>query len=199
MIATDLEPLLGISPLRVRSSNPSSRTFIEFCRQNPELRVEQDAEGILEIMAPTFSETGIYSGRLFRQLDEHCERTGSGYAFDSSAGFALPDGAKRSPDASWIPSDKWESLSNDEQQSFAQICPDFVIELMSKSDSLSQAQAKMAEYLRNGSRMGFLIDRKTRTVFVYRPNEEAEELVNPTEVSAEPVIPGFALQMARLF
>ena len=199
MIATDLEPLLGISPLRVRSSNPSSRTFIEFCRQNPELRVEQDAEGILEIMAPTFSETGIYSGRLFRQLDEHCERTGSGYAFDSSAGFTLPDGAKRSPDASWIPSDKWESLSDEEQQSFAEICPDFVIELMSKSDSLSQAQAKMAEYLRNGSRMGFLIDRKTRTVFVYRPNEEAEELVNPTEVSAEPVIPGFALQMARLF
>ena len=97
--------------------------FIDFCRRNRDLRVERDADGSVIIMSPTFSKTGIYSGRLFRQLDEYCEHTGNGYAFDSSSGFTLRNGAKRSPDASWIASDRWEALTDAQQDSFAPVAP----------------------------------------------------------------------------
>jgi Uma2 family endonuclease len=198
-LVADLEPLLDQSPIRIRLANLTDKTFTEFCRHNPDLRVELDAEGTLIVMSPTFSDTGMYSGRLFRQLDEYCERTGSGYAFDSSTGFTLPNGAKRSPDASWISSARWEALSNAQQNSYANLCPDVVMELMSTSDSLMEAQNKMLEYQVNGAMLGFLIDRKARMVYVYRPDAAVEHLKNPSHVSAESAMAGFELAMARIF
>lgn len=198
-LVADLAPLLEEAPMRVYEPHLSEERFLDFCRRNRDLRVEQDADGNLVIMPPTFSKTGIFSGRLFRQLDEYCERTGRGYPFDSSAGFTLPNGARRSPDASWIASERWEALTEAEQDSFAPISPDLAIELLSTSDSLADGQAKMEEYMANGVRLGLLIDRKNRRVFVYRPGTEPQEMHNPSEVPADPEVPGFALRMARIF
>lgn len=119
--------------------------------------------------------------------------------FDSSAGFTLPNGANRSPDASWITNERWNALKNEQKASFAPICPDFVIALRSYSDTLSGLQAKMEEYIENGARLGLLIDRKNRTVHKYRPDVDPTVLDNPTSVSCEPELPGFKLQMKKIW
>jgi Uma2 family endonuclease len=136
---------------------------------------------------------------LAAQLWNWTEQDGTGIGFDSSAGFTLPNGATRSPDASWIKLERWNALTAEQKASFAPICPDFVIELRSSSDTLTSLQDKMQEYLANGALLGWLIDRKNRTVHIYRPNQEPEILANPETVSGDPELPGFALQMAKIW
>ncbi len=130
---------------------------------------------------------------------DKAELDGTGESFDSSAGFTLPNGATRSPDASWIKLERWNALTEEQKASFAPICPDFVIELRSQSDTLSGLQDKMQEYIVNGASLGWLIDRKTRKVYIYRPNQEPEILDNPETVSGDPVLPGFVLRMAKIW
>ena len=113
--------------------------------------------------------------------------------------FALPNGARRSPDASWVKSEKWDNLSETQQDSFAPICPDFVVELRSKSDRLQFLRNKMTEYIANGASLGWLIDPFNRQVYVYRPNEEVVTLNNPESVSGDPLLPGFELNLAKLW
>lgn len=173
--------------------------FYEFCQANRDLRIERTAEGDVIIMPPAFSDTGNRNSKITAQLEVWSEQDGTGEVFDSSAGFTLSNGATRSPDASWIQRERWNALSDQQRASFAPICPDFVIELRSSSDSLSGLQAKMQEYIENGAKLGFLIDRKNRTVHVYRPNREPEILNNPDEVSGEPELSGFVLRMARIW
>ena len=173
--------------------------FSEFCQANPDLRIERTAVGEIMIMSSTFSDTGNRSGKAFQQLANWADRDGSGETFDSSTGFTLPNGATRSPDASWIRSDRWNALTEEQKASFAPICPDFVIELMSSSDRLNSWQDKMQEYLNNGASLGFLIDRKHRKVHRCRPNQAPEILDNPEEVGGDPELPGFALQMAKIW
>jgi Uma2 family endonuclease len=123
----------------------------------------------------------------------------SGLIFDSSTLFVLPNGAKRSPDVSWIRRDRWEALSPEERRGFSPICPDFVLELRSPSDQLRTLQDKMQEYLDNGARLGWLIDPSERVVTIYRPGEGVERLEAPREVSGEPVLPGFVLQLTAVW
>jgi Uma2 family endonuclease len=113
--------------------------------------------------------------------------------------FVLPNGANRSPDAAWVRADRWNALTTDEQEAFAPLCPDFVVELMSPSDRLAETQAKMDEYVANGARLGWLIDRKNRTIHVYRPGRPVEILPDPASVSGDPELPGFVLDLRRIF
>ena len=119
--------------------------------------------------------------------------------FDSSSGFTLPNGATRSPDAAWIQSEKWTALTAAQQASFAPICPDFVVELRSASDSLASLQNKMLEYIENGAQLGLMIDRKHRAVYVYRPDRPPEILESPESVNCSPELEGFVLQMTRIW
>jgi Uma2 family endonuclease len=173
--------------------------FYEFCRANRDLRIEQTATGEVIIMPPTFSDTGNRSGKAFQQLANWADQDGTGETFDSSTGFTLPNGATRSPDASWIQQKRWDALTEEEKASFAPICPDFVIELRSASDTLTGLQAKMQEYIDNGAVLGWLIDRKNRTVHLYRPHQTPEILENPETVCGDPELPGFVLQMAKIW
>lgn len=173
--------------------------FYQFCQANSELRIERTATGEVIILPPTFSDTGNRNFNLAVQLGIWAEQDGTGVGFDSSTGFTLPNGATRSPDASWIRADRWTALSKQQKASFAPICPDFVVELRSSSDSLSDLQLKMQEYIDNGAKLGFLIDRKLRTVHVYRPNVAPEIKESPDSVGAEPELPGFVLQMAKIW
>lgn len=173
--------------------------FYEFCQANRDLRIERTATGEVIIMPPTFSDTGNRSGKAFQQLANWADQDGTGDTFDSSTGFTLPNGATRSPDASWIKSDRWNTLTEEQRASFAPICPDFVIELRSSSDTLSGLQAKMQEYIDNGAVLGLLIDRKNRTVHIYRPNQIPEIRDNPEVVSNDPELPSFVLQMAKIW
>lgn len=173
--------------------------FYEFCLANRDLRIERTATGDVIIMPPAFSDTGNRNFSIATQLGTWTEQDGTGIGFDSSSGFTLPNGATRSPDAAWIKLERWNALSEAQKASFAPICPDFVIELRSSSDTLTSLQAKMQEYITNGAGLGWLIDRKTRTVYVYRPDREPEPLDNPETVSGDPELPGFELRMAKIW
>ncbi|MGL6340357.1 MAG: Uma2 family endonuclease [Waterburya sp.] len=180
-------------------SKMSEQQFYNFCRTNPDLRIEQNANGEIIVMPPAFADTGNRNGRVFGQLFVWSEANASGEAFDSSSGFTLPNGAIRSPDAAWILSERWNILTPEQQASFAPIVPDFVVELRSSSDTLVSLKEKMEEYIVNGVRLGLLIDRKNCQVHVYRPNQKPDILDNPESVSCEPEMPMFVLKMARIW
>jgi len=177
----------------------SDQQFYDFCRTNPDLRIERNANGEIVIMPPAFADTGNRNGRVFGQLFIWSETDATGEAFDSSSGFTLPNGATRSPDAAWILSDRWNALQPEQQASFAPIAPDFVVELRSSSDTLVSLKEKMEEYIANGVRLGLLIDRKNRQVHVYRPKRSPVILDNPDAVNCEPEMPMFALKMAKIW
>jgi Uma2 family endonuclease len=177
----------------------SIEQFYEFCQANRDFRIERTASGEVIIMPPAFSDIGNRNIKIAQQLANWADYDGTGETFGSSAGFTLPNGATRSPDASWIKLERWNALSEEQQASFAPICPDFVIELRSKSDTLRNLQDKMQEYIDNGTLLGFLIDCKIRKVHIYRPNQEPEILDNPEVVSAAPELPGFILRMATIW
>lgn len=192
----------GNSPLTVELPSLAQMTeqqFYEFCQANRDLRIERTAEGDVIIVPPAFSDTGNRNFNLAVQLGSWAEQDNTGIGFDSSAGFTLPNGATRSPDAAWIRYERWNALTEAQKASFAPICPDCVVELRSASDSLSGLQAKMQEYIENGAVLGWLIDRKNRTVHVYHPDQIPSLLHQPKTVSGEPELPGFQLHMAKIW
>jgi Uma2 family endonuclease len=177
----------------------NEQQFYEFCQANRNLRIERTATGEVIIVPPTSSDTGNRNFNIALQLGIWAEQDGTGIGFDSSTGFTLPNGALRSPDASWIRRDRWDGLTAAQQASFAPICPDFVIELRSASDALPDLQTKMQEYIDNGASLGWLIDRIHQTVHVYRPDKTLQVIDHPDSVSADPELPGFTLQLAKIW
>jgi Uma2 family endonuclease len=173
--------------------------FEHLCRDNRDLRLELTSNGELIVMPPTGSRTGQRNAILTRQLTTWAEKDGTGVAFDSSAGFTLPDGAILSPDASWVRRDKWDALTEEEREGFAPLCPDFVVELRSRGNALKPLQEKMQEYIRNGAQLAWLIDPLQRGVYIYRIGEEVELLSDPATVSADPILREFVLHLAELW
>ena len=185
--------------LNVRALEMTEDRLSKLCSDNGDLRLELTAEGELIIMPPVFSESGWQELEVAAQVAIWAKQDGTGRAFSPSAGFTLPNGAVRAPDVSWIPMSRWGALSAEEREGFANICPDFVIELRSLSDSLAEVQRKMVEYMENGVRLGWLIDPQTRRVHVYQPGQPVEILEEPTGVSADPVLTGFVLDLSAIW
>lgn len=183
----------------VHSLQLTDEQFLQLCRDNRDLRFELTAEGELIIMPPTGSMTGWRNADINYQLTAWAKSDSTGLTFDSSTGFRLPNGAKRSPDAAWITRDRWDALTEQEKEGFAPVCPDFVLELRSPDDSLSSLQDKMAEYIENGARLGWLIDPKARRVYVYRPGQPVECLEQPEAASGDAVLPGLVLKLKDLW
>lgn len=173
--------------------------FFELCQRNRDLKFERNSTGELIIMTPTGGETSNSNAGLTSQLWLWNDRSELGKVFDSSGGFKLPNGADRSPDASWVKLDRWEALTPEQRQKFPPLCPDFVVELLSPSDSLKTTQEKMREYLENGARLGWLINRKMRQVEIYRSNRDVEVVDSPTTLSGEEVLPGFLLKLESIW
>ncbi|MBD0306647.1 MAG: Uma2 family endonuclease [Microcoleus sp. T1-bin1] len=189
-------------PLKLQMSPAIDMTdeqFFAFCQQNRDYRIERNATGEITIMPPTGSETGNRNFDLIVQLGIWTRQNGIGIGFDSSAGFTLPNGAMKSSDAAWIKLEKWQTLTPEQQQKFAPICPDFIIELRSPSDNLQPLKDKLQEYIDNGVSLGWLIDRKNRKVYIYRPNSEVECLDNPATLSGESILPEFVLQLSTIW
>jgi Uma2 family endonuclease len=189
-IALDLRPFVAMT----------DEQFHRLCREHPELRFERTAEGVLLVMTPVGGETGHLNSELTFQVQSWSRaRPHLGLAFDSSTGFKLPNGADRSPDASWVQRERWQALDREVRRRFPPLCPDFVVELRSPSDSLPTLQQKMREYIENGAQLGWLIDPEVRRVEVYRPGTTVEVLESPTALPAEPVLPGFVLDCTALW
>jgi Uma2 family endonuclease len=187
-------------PLRVRTRVPlSDDALYRLCLANPDLRIERTAEGELIVMPPTGAKTSNRNSILTTALGVWTEKDGTGLSFDSNAGFLLPNGAERSPDASWVLNSRWDALTPEQQERFAPLCPDFVVELKSPSDKVVDLHAKMREYAENGARLGWLIDPESRRVWIYQSTREAACLEGPSSVSGDPVLPGFVLDVTRLW
>ncbi|MBD2776379.1 Uma2 family endonuclease [Iningainema tapete] len=169
--------------------------FYELCLKNPDVKFERNAKGELIIMAPTGGETGNCNAEITADFGIWNRQTKLGKVFDSSTGFKLPNGAVRSPDVTWIKQERWDSLTPEQKEKFPPISPDFVLELVSPSDTLQKLQEKMREYMNNQVKLGWLIDRKTRQVEIYCQGQEVEVLESPKELSGEDVLPGFVLNM----
>ena len=173
--------------------------FEELCRANRDLRLELTSTGELIVMPPTGSRTGIRNAHLTYQLLAWAEKDRRGVTFDSSSGFTLPNNAKRSPDAAWIKRERWDSLTEDEQEGFAPLCPDFVVEIRSRSDNLPPLESKMQEYIANGASLAWLIDPLKHRVYVCTSGGEVVVLENPEIVSGGQLLPGFELRMSQLW
>ncbi|MDC0832397.1 hypothetical protein AY599_05665 [Leptolyngbya valderiana BDU 20041] len=173
--------------------------FWNLCQNNPELQFERTATGELIIMPPTGGATSDRNSEINFQLRAWNRTTRLGKVFDSAGGFKLPNGADRSPDASWLKIDRWNALTPEEREKFLPLCPDFVVELRSPSDRLSQVQTKMREYMDNGAKLGWLVDPQRKIVEVYGDDRSVEILENPTQVSGDPVLPGFVLDFSEIF
>jgi Uma2 family endonuclease len=173
----------------------TDRLLLLLSSANSDLRLERTAEGDLVVMSPAGSSSGRRNQKLSQRLGNWADEKGLGFTFDSSAGFRLPNGACRSPDASWMTIERWNSLAPDEQNGYAPLCPDFVVELRSPSDPLADIHAKMREYLDQGARLGWLIDPIRQVVEVYRPGRPVEALAAPATLSGEEVLPDFVLDL----
>ena len=184
-----LEPVLHIS----------DDELLELSRINRDLRLERTARGELVIMAPTGGLGGGRSAELTFQLAAWARRDGTGVAFESSTGFKLPNGAVRSPDAAWVRRERLGQLSPEEKVRFLPLCPDFVVELRSLSDPLLLLQDKLAEYVANGARLGFLVDPDERRIHVYREEGVIEILEEPSFVTGDPILKGFRLELAAIW
>jgi Uma2 family endonuclease len=175
------------------------RSFWRLCAANRDLRLEREASGELVIMAPAGSETGHRNAGVTGQLWAWSRDDGTGLSFDSSTGFTLPNGKVCSPDASWVLKGRWEALAVEQREKFAPICPDFVVELRSSSNEMTDLRVKMLEYLEQGIRLGWLLDPKNDVVEIYRPGRPVEILKRPQTLSGEDVLPGFVLDLRGIF
>lgn len=182
-----------------RSLRMSAEQFWEACQLNRDVQLELSAEGELIITPPTGARTGTRSARLIQQLTPWADQEGSGVTFDSSTGFELPNGAIRSPDVSWIRRERLTALPAERLERFLPLCPDFVIELKSPSDSLAVVQGKMREYIANGARLGWLLEPELRRVHVYRPGAPVEIVEGCAALSADPVLPGLVVSLAPVW
>jgi Uma2 family endonuclease len=188
-------------PFRFRPETPmSDEDLMRFCAANDIARVEREVNGEILVMSPAGNRTGRRNAAIISALDTWAQNDGHGYVFDSSTGFTLADGSMRSPDAAWVEATRWNALSKADQNRFSPICPDFLIELRSKTDDLATLEAKMARWISNGAKLAWLIDPERQAVAIYRAAGEQPELRHhPTSVQGTGPITGFELTMARIW
>lgn len=187
-------------PMRVRLPTPlRDEELFDLCAANRTLRIERTSDGELIIMAPTGGETGRRNFNLIVQFGAWVQRDGTGVGFDSSTGFLLPNGAERAPDLAWVTKARWEALSVVQRRKFPPLCPDFVLELRSPSDTLAEQRAKLEEYIACGARLGWLVDPEDRRVYVYRPGRPVEIQDGAAELRGDPELPGFVLDLGAIW
>lgn len=190
----------GYITLRIRPAiDLTDDEFFALCQLNRDLRLERTAEGEIIIMPPTGWMTGDRNSEINLQLRKWAKADGNGVATDSSTGFQLPNGADRAPDAAWVLRSRLAALTAEQKQKFLPLCPDFAIELLSPTDTLAKAQSKMTEYMENGLQLGWLIDPESRQAHVYRPSQAVVVLENVHEISGEPELPGFVLDLREIW
>ncbi|HBK23291.1 MAG TPA: hypothetical protein DDZ60_12505 [Planktothrix sp. UBA10369] len=185
------EPII----LSFKNVTLSDEQFYQLCQDNENWQLERTVKGELVIMPPVGGVSGNRESDLNADLVIWNRQTQLGKVFSSSTIFRLPNGGDRSPDVAWVAKERWELLTLEEQEKFPPLCPDFVMELRSRTDSLTQLKAKMHEYLNSGLRLGWLINPQEQQVEIYRPNQDIEIVKLPTTLSGENVLPEFILNL----
>jgi Uma2 family endonuclease len=187
-----------LNPIAHPSDRLTDDEFYALCQANPHLRMERQADGQIVFQMPTNTKTGLKNADLIIEIGIWNRKAKLGLVTDSSAGFTLPDTSVRAPDVAWISRERWDILSENEQEKFAHVCPDFVIELMSDSDEKYSLPAKMEAYLQNGLRLGWVVDPFQQQTTIYRPDAAPATISFSEELSGEDVLPGFTLRLTEL-
>ena len=185
--------------LNVEKVGLTPEQFFQLCSDNPELHLELTAQKELVIMTLPGGKTGRRNVLICYRLEDWAKKNGTGPTFSPLTLFVLPNGAMRAPDASWIRRERWDALTDEQQESAPPLCPDFVVELMSRSDRLKPLQRKMDEYIANGAQLGWLIHPYKKRVYVYRPGAPVECLESPATISGDPVLTGFVLPVSEIW
>jgi Uma2 family endonuclease len=180
------------------TSKMTDEEFLWFCLENKDLRIERNSNREIIFMSPVSTLSAYSSGAAFNQLSNWALNDGRGIAFDSSAGFTLPDQSVLSPDASWVSKQQWGKLSEDEKNKFAPVCPEFIIEVKSKSDRMDDLKDKMQNWIKNGAKLGWLIDIRTKSVFVYKPDKPVKDISGQIKIIGEDPVKGFVLELSIL-
>jgi Uma2 family endonuclease len=188
-----------IRPLDLSSLKLTDEQFYQLCITNPEQPLELTSEGVLIVMPPVGGESGNRELELGTDLSIWNRTTGLGKVFSSSTIFNLPLGSQRSPDAAWVELSRWNALSAEDRAKFPPLAPDFIIELRSRTDKLSDLQEKMVEYRDNGVRLGLLINPQDRQVEIYRIVAAVEVIQSPDSIDCDEVLPGFSLDLTRIW
>lgn len=187
-------------PVRIRFEQPlTADALARFSSENDPFRIEREAHGDLIVMTPVHSDGGRIETRVLFELALWARADGRGETFSSNAGFTLPDGSMRAPDASWISLCRWNALTREQQQSYAPICPEFIMEVRSNSDRLINLEAKMEMWLANGAELAWLIDPERRSVAIYRPGDQPELLNDPSSIQGTGPVAGFELVLSRIW
>lgn len=191
--------MIELMTIHTKAFRMTDEEFVHFCVDNPDLRIECTPEKEIVIKAPSLARTGVIHSIINSKLVEWSLKTGSGVVTDSSTGFYLPDTSMRAPDLAWIPIEKWKSITEDEKDSFLKYCPDFVVEVKSKTDRLSDLQTKMESWLRNGARLAWLIDPAEEQAWIYSKGGSPKHIKGfDNNLSGEDVLPGFSFQLNDL-
>ena len=190
---------LAIQLTTAVTNTMSEAEFYEFCRTNPDLNIERNAQGETVVMAPAGANSGRRNAVISLELGLWARKDGRGLVFDSSTGFTPPNGAIRSPDVAWVRREKLAKLTAVQKQRFLPLCPDFVIELQSPSDDSDYLAAKLSEYIENGTQLGWLINPQEQSITVYRPNQEPETHPNLAQLSGEPEMPGLIIDLQPIW
>lgn len=187
-------------PVRLRLESPmTDDEFLRFCAANEPLRFEREADGEIVVMSPTGFEGGSLELDVAAELRAWALQDGGGKVVGPNSGCRLPDGSVRAADAAWVSWTRWRALSRDELEGFAPVCPEFIIEVRSKSDRLTIVRAKMEQWIANGAQLAWLIDPADKTVTIYRPGEEPESRLDPTSVRGSGLVAGFELILSRVW
>jgi Uma2 family endonuclease len=187
-------------PLRIKPARPmTDEELMRFCEQHDELAVEREPNGDLTVMTPAGSGSSFRNSELCGELRNWAQADDRGIVFESSAGFTLPDGSVRAADAAWLSRGKWNALTPEQRESYAPVCPEFIVELRSKTDTLGTLQQKMDQWIANGAELGWLIDPFEKTVHIYRPGNTPKLLDHISQVAGEGPVAGFILPLDRIF
>lgn len=190
--------LSRLTPLTMDGAGMTNEEFYALCMNNPELRIERNANGKIIIMPPTTSETGRYNSKIHIEIGIWNNKTKLGETFDSSTGFKLSNGADRSPDTAWISTERWNALPAEQRKKFAPIVPDFVLELRSDDQNLTELREKMDEYMNCGCRLGWLVDPQNRRTYVYSANGDIQTISFDDTLSGSDVMPGLELRLGEV-
>lgn len=194
-----LDNLESLAPVVLHPERMDDDQFFAFCQRYPGFRIERTSQGEIVIMPPTGGETSYRNVDLTRRLGNWARQDGRGRAFESNVEFILPNGAARSPDASWVLRSRIEALTRQQKRKFLPVCPDFVVELTSPSDRLKQVKAKMLEWMDNGVQLGWLLDADRKTAYIYRPSQEPEKVPHPRKLVGEGPVAGFVLDLTDIW
>ncbi len=190
-----MTPLTAPLKVDLKHVHLTDEQFYQLCMSNPELAIERSAKGALIFMSPVGGESGNREIEFGIDLGLWNRQAGLGKVFSSSTIFRLPGGGNRSPDAAWVESSRWESLTSEQRQKFPPIAPDFVMELRSRTDDLPTLQEKMQEYIDSGVKLSWLLNPQDQQVEIYRQGQQLEVRSLPTKLSGETVLPGFLLEV----